>query len=127
MTGPVTGPGTGLRVLEGMLLALVGAGLALAGVVSHELWWGLPLTAATLVACFVWVGRGWFTRLPMAAGFVAIVLVALPTRSEGDFLVSSSARGSLFLLLTLVVVVAALVTLPRPRRVPAPDPVGETT
>lgn len=118
---------TALRVLEGLLLALLGAGVAVAGVVAHELWWGLPLTTASLVACFVWVGRGWLTRLPLAAGFVAVVLVAVPTRSEGDFLVSTSPRGYLFLLLTLLLVVAALVTLPRPRRVPAPETVGETT
>ena len=60
------------------------------------------------------VGRGWLTRLPFALGYVGVVLVAIGTRPEGDFVVASSARGYLLLLLTLLVLVVAVVTLPRP-------------
>jgi len=118
---------TALRVLGALLLALLGAVVAVAGVVAHELWWGLPLTAATLAAVLVWVGRGWLTRLPLALGFVVIVGVAVPTRPEGDYLVSSSSRGYLLLLLALAVLLVAVMTLPRPRRVPYPGTVGGTT
>ena len=40
---------------------------------------------------------------------------------------SSSTRGYLFLLLTLLTLLAAVVTLPRPRRVPLSGGAGETT
>ena len=116
-----------LRVLEALLLALLGAAISVAAVAVHELWWGLPLTAAALAAVLVWVGRGWLTRLPLAVGFVAVALVAVPSTPEGDVLVSSSTRGYLFLLLTLLTLLTAVVTLPRPRRAPLSGAVGETT
>lgn len=121
------GPVTVLRVVEALLLAFLGAVIAVAGVVAHELWWGLPLTAATLASVLVWVGRGWLTRLPLALGFVVAVGVAVPTRPEGDYLVSSSTRGYLLLLLALAPLLVAVVTLPRPRRAPRPETVGGTT
>lgn len=108
-------------------LLLVGALTAAAAVLSHELWWGLPLVGAALLACYVAVGPGWSTRLPLAGGFAGVVVASLGTRPEGDHLVSSSSRGYLLLLLTLVLVVASLVTLPRPRRVPGPGAPGATT
>ena len=103
-----------LRYAAAPVLLLVGAATATGTIVAHELWWGLPLAAAALLATFVWVGRGWLTRLPLALGFVAVVLVAVSTRPEGDYLISSSTRGYLLLLLALVLLVAAVVTLPRP-------------
>ncbi|MEJ7794971.1 MAG: hypothetical protein WKF50_05410 [Nocardioides sp.] len=116
-----------LRLLEALLLALLGAVIALAGVVAHELWWGLPLTATTLVSALVWVGRGWLTRLPLALGFVVVVGLAVPTRPEGDYLISSSSRGYLLLLLALAAVLVAVVTLPRSRRAPTAETVGGAT
>lgn len=117
-----------VRVLGALLLGLLGAVVALAAVVAHELWWGLPLTAASLAAVFVWVGRGWLTRLPVALGFMGLSLVAVPTRPEGDYLVSSSIHGYLFLLLALLTLLVAVVTLPRPpHRAPVSGVVGDTT
>lgn len=116
-----------LRVLEALLLGLLGAAVGLAAVVAHELWWGLPLAGASLAAVFVWVGRGWLTRLPVALGFVVVSLVAVPTRPEGDYLVSSNVHGYLFLLLVLFTLLAAVVTLPRPHRAPVSGVVGDTT
>ena len=89
----MTGAATLLRVLEALLLGVLGAAIAVAAVAVHELWWGLPLTAACLAAVLVWVGRGWLTRLTLAMGFVAVVLVAVPSTADGDVLVSSSTRG----------------------------------
>lgn len=123
----MTGGLTLLRMLEALLLGLLGAVLAVAAVVAHELWWGLPLTAASLAALLTWVGRGWLTRLPLALGFVAVVLVAVMRRPEGDYLVAASVRGYAFLLLTLLALLVAVVTLPRPRRAPPEETVGGTT
>lgn len=116
-----------LRWAVALGLLLVGALTAAAAVLSHELWWGLPLVAAGLLASYAAVGPGWSTRLPLAAGFAGVVVASLGTRPEGDYLVSSSTRGYLLLLLTLVLVVASLVTLPRPRRVPGPGAARATT
>lgn len=115
----------GLGLALGSLL--VGALTAAAAVPSHELWWGLPLVSAGLLASYVAVGPGWSTRLPLAAGFAGVVAASLGTRPEGDLLVRSTVRGYLLLLLTLVLVVASVVTLPRPRRVPGPGDPGGTT
>ncbi len=121
-----------LRIAAAPVLLLVGAATAAATVVAHELWWGLPLAAAALLASFVWIGRGWLTRLPLALGFVAVVLLGVSTRPEGDYLIASSTPGYLLLLLALVVLVAAVITLPRPRsadskRESRPEHVGGTT
>ena len=121
-----------LRIAAAPVLFVVGAATAGATVVAHELWWGLPLATAALVATFVAVGRGWLTRLPLAVGFVAVVVVVITTRPEGDYLISSSTPGYLLLLLALVVLIAAVVTLPRPgsahsKRGSHPDHVGGTT
>ncbi|MGZ5399692.1 MAG: hypothetical protein ACXWDL_04820 [Nocardioides sp.] len=118
---------TVLRVVEALLLALFGALIAVAAVVVHELWWGLPWATATLVAVLVWVGRGWLTRLPLALGFVVVIGLAGRPRPEGDYLVSASSHGYLLLLLALATLLVAVVTLPRPRRVPRSKTVGGTT
>jgi len=116
-----------LRWVEALLLALLGAVIGVATVVTHELWWGLPLATVALVAVLVWVGRGWLTRLPLALGFVAVVGLAMTTRPEGDYLVLASTRGYLLLLLALATLLVAVVTLPRPRRVPRSESVGGAT
>lgn len=116
-----------LRGAGALGLLLVGVVTAAAAVLSHELWWGLPLAAAGLAAAHVAVGPGWSTRLPLALGFTGVVAWSLRTRPEGDYLVATSTRGYLLLLLALALLVASVVTLPRPRRVPGPEPRGVTT
>lgn len=105
-----------LRWASALGLLLVGVATAVAAVVSHELWWSLPLTATGLAAAYVAVGRGWLTRLPLAVGFAGTVALALRTRPEGDYLVSSSGPGYLLLLVALLALVLAIATLPRPGR-----------
>jgi hypothetical protein len=105
-----------VRLAGALGLLLLGALTAVAAVVAHELWWGLPLTAAALVAVMVGVGPGWLTRLPVAVGFVLTVGLAVPARPEGDYVVASGPRGLLLLGLALLVLVAAIATLPRPGR-----------
>lgn len=108
-------------------LLLVGATTGVAAVAVHSLWWGLPLAAATVAAALAAAGRGWLTRLPLAVGFTATVLLATPRRSEGDYVVAGDLPGILLLLLALVVLLVALVTLPRPRRSDESRSVGDPT
>ena len=117
--------GRAYAVAGGLLVA--GAATGVAAVAVHALWWGLPLTAAAVVGALVAAGRGWSTRLPLALGFTATVLLAVPRRPEGDFVVAVGSRGTLLLLLALGVLVVALVTLPRPGRRDESGPVGGPT
>ena len=104
-----------MRFAGGLLLLVAGLATGTAAVVVHELWWGLPWVAVALLATLRWIGPGWTTRLPLAVGFaVPVGLGARPT-TAGDYLVGASTRGFLLLGLTALVVLAAIVTLPRPR------------
>lgn len=105
-------------------LLLVGLVTGLAAALSHELWWGLPLTTAGLGAAYLAVGPGWSTRLPMAVGFTAGVGWALRARPEGDYLVATSTRGLLLIGVVLLAVLVAIATLPRPGPARVPDSGG---
>ncbi len=105
-----------LRCAVALLLLVVGAATAVAAVAVHELWWGLPVTAAAVVTGLLAVGRGWSTRLPLALGFVAGVAWFVRARPEGDYAIASSVRGYLLLLLAFLVLAVAIGTLPRPHR-----------
>ncbi len=106
-----------MRVLLALALLIVGAATAVAAVAVHHRWWGLALAAAAVVAVLVAVGPGWATRLPFAAGFGLVLLRLAVARPEGDYVVAAEPQGYLLLLLGLVVVAAAIATLPRPGRV----------
>ncbi len=121
---------SGARRATGALgLLVVGVVTGLAAAVSHELWWSLPLTTAGLGACYLAVGPGWLTRLPLALGFTGAVGWALRARPEGDYLVSTSTRGLLLLGVVVLAVLMAVATLPRPgaARVPEAEGSGSTT
>lgn len=107
---------TALRWVGAVVLLLVGAVTAVAAVAVHMLWWGLPLAAVAVTAAMAAVGRGWLTRLPLALGFVSMVALLLPRRAEGDYVIASNLAGMLLLVLCFVILLVALVTLPRPRR-----------
>jgi hypothetical protein len=113
-----------LRCAVAAVLLAVGAATALAAVAVHELWWGLPLTAAAVVAGLLAVGRGWSTRLPVSLGFVGGVAWFVRERPEGDYAIASSVRGYLLLLLACLVLALAVATLPRPRRGTVPESTG---
>lgn len=102
------------RVARAAGLALVGVLTGLAAAVSHELWWGLPLTTAGLGLAYLAVGPGWSTRVPLAAGFTAAVGWALRARPEGDYLVATSTRGLLLIGVVVLALLVAVATLPRP-------------
>ena len=96
------------------LLAGVAAGVATVAV--YQWWWGLLLAVAATLLTMLAAPAGWSTRLPFAAGFAAAVLLFAVPRGEGDYLVSSTGSGYAVLGLALVVVMVAIVTLPRPGR-----------
>ena len=52
---------------------------------------------AAVAAAVVALPRGWWTRLPFALGFVAVLGLAMVPRGEGDYLVPGNARGYLLL------------------------------
>ena len=105
-----------MRVAAAVGLLLAGAATALAATAVHQLWWGLLLGAAATLATLVALGPGWWTRLPFAAGWVGLLLWVVPTRAEGDFVISADGAGLTLLTLGLVVLVVAMGTLPRPGR-----------
>jgi hypothetical protein len=110
-----------MRFAGAVLLGLLGAATALATVVLHQVWWGLLLSLAATVAVLVGVPRGWLSRLPFALGWAGLVAWVAPQRPEGDYVIGSNTAGYALLGLALVVLLFAVVTLPRPRRVTPGD------
>ena len=104
----------GARLVPAMLLAGVAAGVGTVAV--HQSWWGLLLGAAVTLLVVVATPPGWGTRLPYAIGFVAVVALVTIPRGEGDYLLGDSLHGYAVLALALVVLMAAIATLPRPGR-----------
>jgi len=113
-----------MRFAGAALLFLVGAAAALATVVLHQVWWGFLLAVAATVVALVSLPRGWLTRLSFALGWVGLVAWVTPRRPEGDYLIGSNTSGYLLLGFALLVLMLAVATLPRPRRVP-PVEVGD--
>ena len=104
------------RVGSFLLLLGVGAATGAAAVAVHQLWWGLALAAAAVTATVLALPRGWWTRLPFALGFVAVLAVAMTPRPEGDYLIPGNARGYVLLAVGLGAFLIAVATLPRPGR-----------
>ena len=102
---------TEVRVLAALGAALVGAGLAVAGVAVHRLaWrvgvvaapWGLALAVATPVACGVAVRQLRGGRLlsgALAVGWLLVVMGVVGGRPEGDFAIAADWMGWGFLVL----------------------------
>ncbi len=108
----------GLIALGTLTLGLV---VGIAAVALHTHWWGLALATAAAATTTYALPPGW-ARVPFALGCAAAVgYLALP-RAEGDYVVAGDTSGYLLLGLTLVLAVAALVTLPPVRRADPDDP-----
>ena len=105
-----------MQFVLALTMLVLGAVSAVAVVALHGLWWGLALATGAVLATLVALAPGWSTRLSYAVGFCLVVARLSVARAEGDFMVAGDPRGYLVLLLTLVVGVAAVVTLPRPGR-----------
>jgi hypothetical protein len=105
-----------MRFLVAALLLVGGAATALATVALHPFGWGFVLGTVATLAALVAVGAGWWTRLAFGVGWVGFIAWVTPTRAEGDFAISSDLAGYGLLVLSLVVLVYSVATLPRPRR-----------
>ena len=100
------------RLLAAAGLLLAGAVTGVATVALHQLWWGLALGIAAVLAAVVALPPGWWSRLAFAVGFVVMVGWLTVPRSEGDYVVSQDVQGYAVLVLGVVALVGALVTLP---------------
>lgn len=103
-------------------LLVAGAVVGLAVLLVHATGWGLALGAAAVVAVLLALPPGFTTRVAFALGLVLLLVQAVQQRPEGDFLVGSDLAGYGLLTLGLVVLVGAVVSVPRR---PHPAPSGE--
>lgn len=106
------------RAAVAVLALLLGAAVGCAAVVLHRYWWGLLLGVLATAALLVAVPGGWWRRLPLALGWVAVVLLLAGERPEGDVLVGRTTSGYLLLGAGVGVLLAAVVGL---RRHPDPE------
>ena len=104
------------RLATAIALCCAGFAVAVAATLVHQHWWGLVLAAATGLGGVLALPARWWTRLSYAAGWAGTVGWLTLPRTEGDYLIPSDESGYLLLILALVVLMAALVTLPPPRR-----------
>lgn len=113
----MTWPPRGLLLAVLALLALViGIGTGIASVAVHQASWAwLVLALATPAAVAVALRAGWL-RSGFCLGWVGVVLVAMQTRPEGDFLVLSNARGYALFGFSMALLIGMMVTLPARRR-----------
>ena len=102
-----------MRPVAALGLLVAGAVTGVATVALHELWWGLALAVAAVLATVVALPPGWWSRLAFVVGLDAMVGWLTVTRTEGDYLISQDVQGYAVLVLGLVLLVGALATLPR--------------
>ena len=98
----------------------VGVVSGVAGTLLHQHWWGLALALATGLVVLAWLPPG-VVRVAFAAGWCTAVLRGALARPAGGFLIGADAPGWSFLAGSLVLLVAALVTV-RPQRGRVEDP-----
>ncbi len=106
------------RAAVAVLALLGGAVVGVCAVVLHTYWWGFLLGLAATAALLVAIPGGWWRRLPFAVGWFAAAAVLSVERSEGDYLVQSSAKGYLLLGASVVVLLGGIVGL---RHHPSPE------
>lgn len=100
------------RIGLGLLMFVIGACTGLASVAVHQkaVPW-LLLAIAAPAATTLALSRGW-ARIGFALGWVAVVLFAVQTRPEGDYVISATVSGYLLLGSALFLVVLAVATIP---------------
>ena len=103
------------RALAVLLALLVGAVSGAAGTLLYQHRWGLALALGTGVAVLAWLPPG-AVRLAFALGWCVPVLRGSLERPAGGFLIAADALGWSFMAGSLVLLVAALVTLLARRR-----------
>ncbi|MEJ7833682.1 MAG: DUF6113 family protein [Nocardioides sp.] len=105
-----------MRWLAALGLLAVGVAVGLASVAVHETWWGLPLVLAATSSAAYALPAGLWSRVSFALGWTGTVGWLTVPRPEGDYAIASNPSGYVLLGFALALVVAAIVTLPPPRR-----------
>ena len=106
--------------LAGLVLLPVGAVTGIASLAVHDKSWAwfLLAVAAPLVTVVALPG-GW-PRVGFGFGWVGMLMVALLGRPEGDYVVTSTARGYTLLGIGLALLMLVIVTVPVNRRAGTP-------
>jgi hypothetical protein len=94
---------------------VLGVVSALAGVLLHQMWWGLTL--AVVVGGLLWwcLPSDWIHRFAYGLGWVLVAGLAATPRGAGDYLVPANLFGYAFLVWATGLAVAGLL-VPRARR-----------
>ena len=104
------------RPFAGLLLLPVGIVTGIASLAVHDKSWAWFLLAVVgPVAAVVALPPGW-PRSGFGLGWVGVLMAALLGRPEGDYVVTSTARGYTLLGLGLLLLMIVVVTLPVGRR-----------
>jgi hypothetical protein len=99
-----------VRVVLAGLALVVGAVSGAAGTLLHQHWWGLALALAAGLASISWLPPGG-VRLAFAVGWCLCVARAAVESPGGGFLISTGPAGLSWIAASLVLLVAALVTV----------------
>lgn len=100
--------------MRALLALLVGALSGAAGTLLHQHWWGLVLALGTGLLVLAWLPPG-VARVAFALGWCVPVLRGALERPSGGLLIAADAPGWSYMAGSLVLLVAALVTVPSPR------------
>lgn len=112
-----------MRALAALAATVVGLLSGVAGTVLHQTWWGLSLAVGTGLVVVAWLPPGG-VRLAFALGWCVPVLRGALAKPAGGFLVGEDAMGWSFVAASLVLLVAALLTVAAGRR-PVPGSGGD--
>lgn len=93
-------------------IAVAGAMTGLATVAVHSRLLMLVFALAATFAALVGLPPGWWSRVPFAAGWTAVVAVAAAGRPEGDYALAANTAGYVVLVVAVVLPMSALATLP---------------
>lgn len=106
-----------MRALAALLVLVLAVGSALAAVLLHGHPWGLALAWVTGGAALWALPGTWWGRPIFAFGWLAVLVIALFPRREGDFLIANNPSGYLLLAsgVAFMVVVMFGVRSGRPR------------
>ena len=104
-------PGWRTRLAIGVLLLPGGAVIGIAAALVHDTVWGLPLAIISVIVTVRALPAG-APRVGFSLGWSAAVGAFAVPRPAGDYLVAGGVTGYLLLLTALVLVVAALATVP---------------
>jgi hypothetical protein len=105
-----------LRILALLVALAAGALASVATLAVHDkswAWWCLAMAAP--VASTLALPPGGL-RASFVGGWLAVLLLAVLGRPEGDFVVTATPRGYGLLLTAMLLLGLAVATLPRPRR-----------